>query len=112
MADDMMDLRALVEKTADADPLREMIGFAAGKLMEMEAGAAWGERGPLRTVQRDGHRDRGRETRAGTVELRIPKLGKGSCFPGLPGLPGAAPHGRERARERHRSERAGERGRR
>ncbi len=87
MTDDMMNLRALVEKSADADLLREMIGFAAEKLMEMEVGAAtgaaWGEKSPLRTAQRNGYRDRDWETRAGTVELRIPKLRKGSYFPGF-----------------------------
>jgi len=30
-----MDLRALVEKSADADPMREMIGFAARRLMDI-----------------------------------------------------------------------------
>jgi putative transposase len=34
-------------------------------------------------TQRDGYRDRTRETRAGTVELRVPKLRKGSDFPGF-----------------------------
>lgn len=87
MTDDMMSLRALVEKSADADLLREMIGFAAETLMEMEVGAAtgaaWGEKSPLRTAQRNGYRDRDWETRAGTVELRIPKLRKGPYFPGF-----------------------------
>ena len=87
MTDDMMNLRALVEKSPDADLLREMIGFAAQRLMEIEVGAAtgagYGEKDPLRLAQRNGYRDRDWETRAGTVELRIPKLRKGSYFPGF-----------------------------
>jgi putative transposase len=87
MTADMMNLRTLVEKTPDADLLREMIGFAAERLMELEVGAAtgagYGEKNPLRTAQRNGYRDRDWETRAGTVELRIPKLRKGSYFPGF-----------------------------
>jgi transposase-like protein len=87
MTDDMMNLRTLVEKTPDADLLREMIGFAAQRLMELEVegqtGAAYGEKNPERLAQRNGYRDRIWETRAGTVELRIPKLRKGSYFPGF-----------------------------
>ncbi len=85
MTTDMMNVRSLVEKSADADLLREMIGFAAERLMELEVGSAtgagFGEKNPLRLAQRNGYRDRDWETRAGTVELRIPKLRKGSYFP-------------------------------
>ena len=87
MTDEMMNLRALVENTPDADLLREMIGFAAQRLMELEVegltGAAYGQKRPERLAQRNGYRERGWETRAGTVELRIPKLRKGSYFPGF-----------------------------
>ena len=87
MTDEMMSLRTLLEKSADADLLREMIGFAAHRLMELEVesltGAAHGERSADRITWRNGYRDRDWETRAGTVELRIPKLRKGSYFPGF-----------------------------
>jgi transposase-like protein len=87
MTDEMMDLQSLIEKSPDADFLREMIGFAAKRLMELEvgaiAGAAWGEKCAERLAQRNGYRDRDWETRAGTVALRIPKLRKGSYFPGF-----------------------------
>jgi putative transposase len=87
MTDDRIALCQLVEKSSDADLLREMIGFAAERLMALEVqaltGAGYGARSPDRLVQRNGYRDRLWETRAGAVELHIPKLRKGSYFPGF-----------------------------
>ena len=77
MTDEMMSLRALGEKARDADVLGEMIGIAAERLMELEigslTGAPYGAKSPDRLAQRDGYRERDGQTRAGTVELRIPK---------------------------------------
>ena len=87
MTEEMMSLRALLEKSSDADLLREMIGFTAHRLMELEVagltGAGHGERSAERLNWRNGYRERDWETRAGTVELRILKLRKGSYFPGF-----------------------------
>ena len=87
MTKDTMAVQALLEKSADADFLRDMIGFAAQRLMDLEVGgltgAAYGEKSAERLAQRNGYRERDWETRAGTVELRIPKLRKGSYFPGF-----------------------------
>jgi transposase-like protein len=87
MTDPTMALRTLLEKSSDTDLLREMIGFTAQRLMDLEAesltGAPYGQRSDERVNQRNGFRDRCWETRAGTVELRIPKLRHGSYFPGF-----------------------------
>ena len=85
MTDDMMAFRGLLEKSADCDLLRDMIGFAAERLMAAEVqartGAAHGVRDPARQVQRNGYRGRAWETRAGRIELAIPRLRRGSYFP-------------------------------
>jgi transposase-like protein len=85
MTDPTMALRALLEKSSDTDLLREMVGFTTQRLMELEAesltGAAYGKRSEDRVNQRNGFRDRTWETRAGTIELRVPKLRHGSYFP-------------------------------
>ena len=87
MTGDMMTLRALLEKASDPDLLRERIGFTAERLMELEieglTGAGHGKRSPDRLTHRNGYRNRSWETRAGTVDLKIPKLRKGSHFPGF-----------------------------
>jgi putative transposase len=66
-----MDLQALLEKTTDCDFLREMIGFTAQRLMNLEVegltGAPHGSRSADRLTQRNGYRDRSWETRAGTT---------------------------------------------
>ena len=85
MTDERMALLELVEKEADGDLVREMLAFAAERLMELEveaaAGAPKGARSATRTAQRNGYRERAWETRAGRIELAIPKLRKGSYFP-------------------------------
>ena len=85
MTDDRVALIELIEKDADTDLVREMLSFAAERLMEAEVeartGAGLGERSPGRLVQRNGYRERGWDTRAGRIELEIPKLRKGSYFP-------------------------------
>ena len=87
MTDALMSLRALVEKAPDANVLREMIGFAAERLMELEVGALtgapYGENSTDRLAQRIGYCDRDWETPAGMVEPRIPRLRKGCYFPGF-----------------------------
>jgi putative transposase len=85
MTMDRMALSELVEKGSDADLVRAMLAFAAERLMgvEVEAlcGAGPGERGPDRVNQRNGYRERPWDTRAGRIDLKIPKLRKGSYFP-------------------------------
>ena len=80
-------LAELAEKGADADLLRDMLQFVAQRLMDMDVeslcAAFYGERSPERLNSRNGYRERLWETRAGSVDLKIPKLRKGSYFPGF-----------------------------
>jgi transposase-like protein len=85
MTDDRMALIELIEKTGDTDLVRDMLAFAAERLMDMEAevltGAPAGAGSPDRLNQRNGYRERVWDTRAGRIDLAIPKLRKGSYFP-------------------------------
>ena len=80
-------LADLVEKGTDSDLLRDMIQYVAQRLMELDTeglcAAAYGERNAERTNSRNGYRERLWQTRAGAVDLKIPKLRKGSYFPGF-----------------------------
>jgi hypothetical protein len=102
-----MALAELAEKGPDVDMLRQMVQFAAQRLMDMEAetlcGAGYDEKNPERLNSRNGYRDRSWETRAGTVGLRVPKLRQGSYRGGraklnTPISGRAAPMGEDRAR--------------
>ena len=85
MTDDRMALIELIEKGADADLVRDLLAFAADRLMALEVeertGAPAGTRSADRVNHRNGYRERAWETRAGRIDLAIPKLRKGSYFP-------------------------------
>ena len=61
--------------------LTAQVRLSSWQIRSFATGAEFGEKNPMRLAQRNGYRDRDWETRAGTVELRIPKLRKGSYFP-------------------------------
>jgi transposase-like protein len=85
MTDDRMALKAALEKASDAELLSHMLGFVAEKLMALDVdalcNASHHERTAARGNYRNGYRERSWETRAGTVDLKVPKLRKGSYFP-------------------------------
>jgi putative transposase len=85
MTDERMALIELIEKGGDADLIRDMLAFAAERLMNLEVealtGAPAGTRSPDRLTHRNGYRERAWDTRAGRIDLAIPKLRKGSYFP-------------------------------
>lgn len=82
-----ISLAELAEKGGDADLLRDMVQYVAQRMMDMDVeslcAAAYGERSPERLNSRNGYRERLWETRTGSVDLKIPKLRKGSYFPGF-----------------------------
>jgi putative transposase len=68
-----------------ADVIRESVRAVAQELMEAEIseliGAERGERTEDRATHRNGYRPRRWDTRAGEIELQIPKIRQGSYFP-------------------------------
>jgi putative transposase len=87
MTEDKVALIDLIEKTGDTGFVRDLLAFAAERLMEAEVegltGAGKGERTAARLNTRNGYRDRAWDTRLGRIDLRIPKLRRGSYFPGF-----------------------------
>ncbi len=85
MAKTSIALTELVEKGAQDEVVRELLSHVAERLMEFEieqrTGAEYGERTSERSNSRNGYRDRLWDTRVGSVDLRIPKLRRGSYFP-------------------------------
>src|SRR5438093_5948916 len=80
-----MALTELAEKGADIYVRGQMVQFMAQRLMELDVdarcGAGYDEKSPERINSRNGYRERTWDTRAGSVELKIPKLRQGSYFP-------------------------------
>jgi transposase-like protein len=76
--------RKAVEE-ADADILQEMLRIFAETLMDSDAqsvcNAGYNEKSLERTNARNGYRSRQWDTRAGTIDLAVPKLRQGSYFP-------------------------------
>ena len=90
MADELrMALAEVLRKAGveQADFLREGVRVLAEELMEMElaehVGAERHERTADRTGYRNGYRERPWDTRAGTIELKVPRVRDGSFFPSL-----------------------------
>src|SRR5437763_16873080 len=77
-------LRKQLEE-ASPDLLRAMVKEMAEALMGADAdvvcGAGYGERSPERVNRRNGYRESDWDTRAGSIELTVPKIREGSYFP-------------------------------
>jgi putative transposase len=80
-------VRMLEEHLSQASPdlLRELLGSFINTLLSAEAdavcGAEYGVTSPERTNRRNGYRHRDFDTRAGTIDVAIPKLREGTYFP-------------------------------
>jgi putative transposase len=74
-----------VLRDEQSDVIRESVRAVAQELMEVEIseliGAQHGERSEDRVTHRNGYRPRRWDTRAGEIELQIPKMRQGSYFP-------------------------------
>ena len=89
MVPDTLDALEWLRKHLEADGndlVRDMVQAFAERLMAAEAdaicGAGYGERSPERVNSRNGYRHRELDTRAGTIDLAVPKLREGSYYPG------------------------------
>jgi len=77
----------LGEALSDASPdlMRHLLQTMINALLSADAdavvGAEWGERSPDRTTHRNGYRHRDLDTRAGTIDVAVPKLRSGTYFP-------------------------------
>ncbi len=83
----LTDLLDTLRSGGDLDFMREAMQLVLQALIDLEAderiGAARYERSDARTTHRNGSRSRLLSTKAGDVELAIPKLRSGSFFPAL-----------------------------
>lgn len=77
----------LSEALLDASPdlMRSLLQTMINALLSADAdavvGAEWGKPSPDRLAQRNGYRHRDLDTRVGTIDVAIPKLRAGTCFP-------------------------------
>ena len=85
MTDENMAFLERLQKRGGGDFLKELAEAVLDRLMQLDVegliGAGRYERSDGRTTHRNGYRERDLETRLGTLELKIPKLRRGSYFP-------------------------------
>jgi putative transposase len=85
MTIDRLLLQDLLEKGSDTDLVRLVLQGTFNDMMDVDVenqtGAGYGERSDARSNSRNGYRQRPYHTTAGTLDLAIPKLRKGTYFP-------------------------------